>query len=811
MKKENYNDPFGQGNKPVDFKKIIFEYLLHWRFIAICLVVALVCSYFYLRYQTPVYRINSTVLIKQGEKSKVSPVAQMALVQDLTSFSMVNNFDNEVEIIQSFTLIKKVVNTLGLYIDYEAENKFSYSIPLYKNSPIQVWMSPEEAEALPSLMEVQLGYTSDNHVSATVNYTDEDAEEQVLNKTFEKLPAVFITPVGNLSISCTTDSLTSEELALLPQIKATIAPPSVMADSYKARLSAVPTSEYTSIVQLSLLDTNRLRGIDFLNMLVAIYNNEANEDKNQVAMRTAEFIDERIRVINEELSTTESELADYKQRAGLTDLSTDAQLALRENSEYESKRAENINQLRLIDHLRNYIEEPENKNEVIPVNVGLTDQSLAKIIAQYNEMMIERKRLLRTSKVTSPAVINLDASIAATRKTVLATVENLEKALQITQKNLDMEAGKFRTKISNTPKQERELRDISRQQEIKADLYLLLLQKREENAITLAAKANNGRIVEEARADKFKVSPNKRNTYMFAFVMGLMFPLGCIWLMRALRFKIEGREDVQSITDATIVGDIPQVKQDTAIGVVVRENRNGLMEETFRGLRTNLLYMLEEGQKVILFTSTTASEGKSFNAANLATSFAFMGKKTVVVGLDIRNPNLTKLFPIDKQAQGITTYLSAPSSTDLLSLCQQSGISENLYVLPCGTIPPNPTELVSRSSLDKAIEILKANFEYIILDTAPIGMVTDTRIISRVADLCVYICRADYTRKNEFELIQDLENDEKLPRFCILVNGIDMDKRKNGYYYGYGRYAKYGKYGYARKYGHSYGYKKDEE
>ena len=811
MKKENYNDPFGQGNKPIDFKKIIFEYLLHWRFIAICLVAALVCSYFYLRYQTPVYRINSTVLIKQGEKSKVSPVAQMALVQDLTSFSMVNNFDNEVEIIQSFTLIKKVVNTLGLYIDYEAENKFSYSIPLYKNSPIQVWMSPEEAEALPSLMEVQLGYTSDNHVSATVNYTDEDAEKQVLNKTFEKLPAVFITPVGNLSISCTTDSLTSEELALLPQIKATIAPPSVMADSYKARLSAVPTSEYTSIVQLSLLDTNRLRGIDFLNMLVAIYNNEANEDKNQVAMRTAEFIDERIRVINEELSTTESELADYKQRAGLTDLSTDAQLALRENSEYESKRAENINQLRLIDHLRNYIEEPENKNEVIPVNVGLTDQSLAKIIAQYNEMMIERKRLLRTSKVTSPAVINLDASIAATRKTVLATVENLEKALQITQKNLDMEAGKFRTKISNTPKQERELRDISRQQEIKADLYLLLLQKREENAITLAAKANNGRIVEEARADKFKVSPNKRNTYMFAFVMGLMFPLGCIWLMRALRFKIEGREDVQSITDATIVGDIPQVKQDTAIGVVVRENRNGLMEETFRGLRTNLLYMLEEGQKVILFTSTTASEGKSFNAANLATSFAFMGKKTVVVGLDIRNPNLTKLFPIDKQAQGITTYLSAPSSTDLLSLCQQSGISENLYVLPCGTIPPNPTELVSRSSLDKAIEILKANFEYIILDTAPIGMVTDTRIISRVADLCVYICRADYTRKNEFELIQDLENDEKLPRFCILVNGIDMDKRKNGYYYGYGRYAKYGKYGYARKYGHSYGYKKDEE
>ena len=805
MKKEAYNDPFNGGAKPVDFKKLIFEYLLHWRFIAICLVLALVGSYFYLRYQTPVYKVASTVLIKQGEKSKASSVAQMAVMQDLGSFSMANNFDNEVEIIQSFTLTKKVVNTLGLYIDYSLENKFSYSYPLYKNSPLKVWMTPDDAENLPSLLEVEVKTATGNQFAATVNYVDENGGKCQLDKTFEQLPAVFITPVGNVSLSLNSDSLSVEKLALLADVKATIAPPSMVADSYKSRLSATPTSEYTSIIQLLIYDTNRLRGIDFLNTLVAIYNNEANEDKNQVAMRTAEFIDERIRVINEELGTTENELADYMQRAGLTDLNANAQIALRENSEYDQKRAENINQLRLVNYLHEYITNPEHINEVIPANVGLTDATLANIISQYNEMMIERKRLLRTSKINSPAVVNLDASIAAARKTVVATVESLEKALQITRKNLDVEAGKFRTQISNAPKQERELRDISRQQEIKSELYLMLLQKREENAITLAAKANNGRIVEEARAGS-KVSPNKRNTYMVAFILGLMFPIGCIWLLRTLRFKIEGREDVQNITDATIVGDIPQVKQGTDIGVVVRENRNGLMEETFRSLRTNLLYMLEEGQKVMLFTSTTASEGKSFNAANLATSLAFMGKKTVVVGLDIRNPSLTKLFHIDKQAQGITTYLSAPSSTDLLSLCRQSELSENLYVLPCGIIPPNPTELVSRSSLDKAIEILKANFEYIILDTAPIGMVTDTRIISRVADLCVYICRADYTRKNEFELIQDLENDAKLPRFCILVNGIDMDKRKNGYYYGYGRYGKYGKYGYARKYGHSYGY-----
>ena len=809
MKKETYNDLFGNGGKPIDYKTLFFEYLLHWRFIAICLVLSLVGTYFYLRYQTPVYKIASTVLIKQGEKSKSSSIAQMAVMQDLGSFSMANNFDNEVEIIQSYTLIKKVVNTLGLYIDYELLNKFSYSYPLYQNSPVQVWMTPDDAENLPSLLEVHLEPTSDNQYSATVSYIDENAEECQLNKTFPQLPAVFITPVGNVSLSLAADSLTEEALALLPDVRATIAPPSLVADSYKARLSATPTSEFTSIVQLQMYDTNRKRGIDFLNTLVTIYNSEANEDKNQVAMRTAEFIDERIRVINAELGTTETELADYMQRAGLTDLSANAQIALKENSEYDQKRAENTNQLRLVSYLREYIMNPDHINEVIPANVGLTDVTLANIISQYNEMMIERKRLLRTSKVNSPVVVNLDASIAVARKTVVATVESLEKALQITRKNLDVEAGKFRTQISNTPKQERELRDISRQQEIKSELYLMLLQKREENAITLAAKANNGRIVEEARASKRHVFPQKRNSLMAAFLFGLIFPLGCIWLYRSLRFKIEGRADIERITDAAIVGDIPLVKDQTSVGIVVRENRNGLMEETFRNLRTNLQYMLEEGQKVILFTSTTSNEGKSFNAANLAASFAFMGKKTVVVGLDIRNPRLNKLFGISSKDGGITEYLAVPSSTDLLKLCQPTSVSDNLFVLPCGTIPPNPTELVARPSLDKAIQILKDHFDYIILDTAPIGMVTDTRLIARVADLCVYICRSDYTRKNEFELINDLVDDAKLPRFCILANGIDMDKRKNGYYYGYGRYAKYGKYGYARKYGNSYGYCKD--
>lgn len=567
-------------------------------------------------------------------------------------------------------------------------------------------------------------------------------------------------------------------------------------------LTAEPVGDFTSIVKLTCEDVSVRRGVDFLRMLVTQYNNEANEDKNQVATRTAQFIDERIRIINAELGSTESELAEYKQRAGLTDLSADAQLALQESSEYDKQRAENTNQLRLIAFLRSYIDDPKNRYEVIPANVGLADGALVNVIAQYNELLVERKRLLRSSNENNPMLINLDASIAVTRNTVLTTVENVEKGLQITRNSLDLQAGKYQSRINRAPQQERELISITRQQEIKANLYLMLLQKREENAITLAATANNGRIIEEPRRSGL-VAPNTLNIYFVALVLGLFFPIMGIYLVRLLRFKIESRVDVERITNVSVIGDVPLVDNVKTDSVVIKENENGLMEEVFRNVRTNIQYMLQEGQKVILFTSTVQGEGKSFNAANLAVSFAFMDRRTVVVGMDIRKPKLNHIFGLSGKLPGMTQFLASPSSVDLLSLCQPTAVSPNLYVLPSGAVPPNPTELVARKSLEQAIDLLKQHFDYIILDTAPIGMVTDTRLIARVADLSVYVCRAGYTHKNDFELINELEQEKKLPNLCVLINGIDMSKRKNGYYYSYG---KYGKYGYGKKYGYGYGY-----
>lgn len=803
MSDEKYDDLFqGEDEKPIDYKAILFEYLMYWPWFVACLLVCIAGAWCYLRYQAPVYNVNATVLIKQGDKNKPSGQnASLEAMQDLGMLSMASNFDNEVEIIQSRTLLKEVVNALNLNITYTEKRSFGYPMQLYKNTPVQVWMSPDEADKLTSSLQLQLECTPEGKVQVNTAFSH-NGKEQTLSKHFDQLPGVLVTPVGTITLS-SKDSTSIQEAHT---IYATIISPTVAAANCKAHLSADPVSKVTTIVRLNYNDTNVDRGMDFLNTLVALYNRDANDDKNEVASRTAEFIDTRIQIINQELGSTENQLATYKQKAGLTDLSSDAQLALQGNAEYTQKQAENATQLRLVQFLKEYIDNPANQMEVIPANIGLTDNALATVIGQYNEMLTERKRLLRTSSESNPAVVNLDASIQATRKNVQTSVSSVLKGLEITRNDLEHQARKFEGKISNAPTQEKELLSITRQQEIKASLYLMLLQKREENAITLAATANNGRIVEEPLSGG-PVSPNSRTFYLLALVLGIGIPVSIIYLSNLLRFKIESRADVEKITNVPVIGDIPVVET-KGNPIVVRENRNDLMEEVFRSIRTNIQFMLQENQKVVLFTSTSSGEGKSFTAENLACSFAFMGKKVVIVGLDIRKPGLNKVFHLSHKEKGITQYLVDPEHTDLLSLCQTSSESENLYILPGGIVPPNPTELVARQTLDQAIEILKKHFDYVLLDTAPIGMVTDTQLIARVADLSVYICRADYTHKSHYELINDLKKDHKLPNICTLINCINMNQRKNGYYYGYGKYGKYGKYGYGKKYGYGYGYGK---
>lgn len=712
------------------------------------------------------------------------------------------NIDNELEVLRSKTLVKEVINLLNLYVSYTDEDGFP-SKNMYKTSPVLVSLTPQEAEKLTDPMVVEMALYGEGGLE--VNVTVGDKEYQ---KHFEKLPAVFPMDEGTLAFFQSPDSLslkkdTMEASSNIRHITAKIKSPMKVARAYCENLKIEPTSKTTSVAVISLKNSSLQRGQDFINQLLEMYNRNTNNDKNEIAQKTAEFIDERINIISKELGSTEANLENFKRNAGITDLTSEAQIALTGNAEYEKKRVENRTQISLIEDLRKYIR--GNEYEVLPGNIGLQDPGLVATIERYNEMLVERKRLLRTSTENNPTIINLDTSIRAMKSNVQATLDGSLKGLLITKADLEREASRFSRRISDAPGQERQFVSIARQQEIKAGLYLMLLQKREENAIALAATANNAKIIDEAIADDIPVSPKRRMIYLIALVLGVGIPVGIIYLIGLTKFKLEGRADVEKLTTIPIVGDIPLTdeKNEKDGSIAVFENQNNLMSETFRNIRTNLQFMLQNDKKVILVTSTVSGEGKSFISANLAISLSLLGKKVVIVGLDIRKPGLNKVFRLSTKEKGITLYLANPE-TDLMSLVQPSDINQNLYILPGGTVPPNPTELLARDGLDKAIEILKKSFDYVILDTAPVGMVTDTLLIGRVADLSVYVCRADYTHKVEYTLINELAEEKKLPNLCTVINGVDLKRRKYGYYYGYGKYGKY--YGYDKRYGYGYGY-----
>ena len=784
-----------QSEEQNNIQEILFRYLIHWPWFVVSVIICVACAWGYLRLTTPVYNITATVLIKDDKKGGGASMSSELEKMGLDGFvSSSNNVDNEIEVLRSKSLAREVVNNLGLFVTYMDEDRFPKR-DLYRTSPVLVSLTPQEADKLPQTMEVGMSLQPVGTMDVQIRVGKKE-----YRKRFEKLPAVFPTDEGTVAFFANNDTLSPirpESVIKERHITAYINRPLAKKKKYADFLSIAPTSKATSVVTVSLKNSNTQRGKDYIDKLLEMYNVNANNDKNEVAQKTAEFIDERIGIISKELGNTEQDLENFKRSAGITDLSSEAQIALTGNAEYEKKRVENQTQINLVMDLQRYLQGTE--YEVLPSNVGLQDAGVAGAIDRYNEMVSERNRLLRTSTESNPAIVNLNASIRAMRGNIQTTLDATLKGLEITKADLVREAGRYSRRISDAPTQERQFVSIARQQEIKSGLYLMLLQKREENAITLAATANNAKIIDEALADDSPVSPKRMTIYLAALIFGIGIPVGIIYLIGLTKFKIEGRADVEKLTLLPVVGDVPLADEKTG-SIAVFENQNNLMSETFRNVRTNLQFMLENGKNVILVTSTISGEGKSFISANLAISLSLLGKKVVIVGLDIRKPGLNKVFNISKKEHGITQFLTNPA-INLMDLVQPSDINKNLYILPGGTVPPNPTELLARDGLEKAIETLKQNFDYVILDTAPVGMVTDTLLIGRVADLSVYVCRADYTRKAEFTLINELAENNKLPNLCIAINGVDLQKKKYGYCYG--KYGKY--YGYGKRYGYGYG------
>ncbi len=800
--------PQEEESSSIDFALIYRTVVLNWKWFVLSVIICLGVAAVYLRYTTPVYQAFAKLLIKDNNDQQSNTNRASTMLNSATLGIMSNSagIDNEMEILTSHSLAEQVVRDLKIYTTYYAVGKVKDNL-LYKDQYVSVDMDPAHLERLnaPVVMEI-LREKGKYHVTGTYYVpVNEDTADgpYTIDKTVSTLPATIGTRAGILS-------LTANGVVPMPdgaRMKVIMTSPKMMANKYAGALSVSQTSKTTTIAQLVLKDENPQRAVDYLQQLAICYNRQANEDKNEIAMRTEEFINGRLEKINAELGSTEGALENYKRRNNMVELKLNAGQAVANADQYSQKLTEANVQVALLQEMRQYMNNPNNKYEALPSNVGLTDQSATELINDYNDIVQKRNFLLQSASESSPSVVPLTQQLDELDRAIRRALNQANRNLDIQRNSVASQYGKYQGQVGETPEQERMLTQIGRQQEVKSGLYLMLLQKREENSISLAATADKGKLI-DAPAAGGRVSPKKPIIMMIALVLGLGIPALVLFLIQFFRYKIEGHEDVARLTSLPILADVA-VASDTAktkADIVVHENKNNQMEEIFRSMRTNLQFMLGEREKVIMFTSSTSGEGKTFNAANLAVSFALLGKKVLLVGLDIRKPRLAELLEIDDKQHGITSLLvkDNPTWDDIQAQTLPSGINNNLNVLMAGIIPPNPAELVARKSLDEIFAELRAHYDYIIVDTAPVGLVTDTLQISRVCDATVFVCRADFTPKDSFEMINGLNAEKKLPKMSIVINGIDMSKKKYGYYYGYGKYGKYGRYA---RYGHygSYG------
>lgn len=793
----------------LNFKTIFAMFILNWQWIVMSMVICVCIAFIYLRYKSPVYQVSVKMLIKDEDNSRRGGANQMlANMQDFGFISSSTGIDNEVEILQSHILANEAVRDLKLYVEYRADGKIKDHL-IYKTQPINVDLDPASLNKLEeelNSIKMRISKNGDTY-EVTGNTYHKNNVKKAFKGTLKSLPGTIQTELGTLTF---TQNIIEKKVAEDDKNKksrdlhVTIVPSSIVAARYINSMTVAPTSKTTSIALMTIKDFNVKRAEDFLKQLADCYNRQANADKNEIAVKTEEFINGRLEKIDAELGTTEGQLEDYKRRHNLTNLKLDATETLAQASQYSTKLAEAKSQIQLLDYLREYVDNPANKYQIVPSNVGLADASSTALINKYNQSVLDRNRMLRTASEIAPQVMTLTSTLDELQRSIRVALLQARRSADIQRQGIENQYHIYQSRVANTPEQERILTQIGRQQEVKSGLYLMLLQKREENSISLAATADKGKVIDIPMYGG-KVSPKGSIILLLAIILGFGIPFGIIYLIQLLRYKIEGHEDLEKLTHLPIIADVAVANESAKdkAGIVVKENQNNQIDEIFRGMRTNIQFMLKDDQKVIMFTSSTSGEGKTFNAANIAMSFALLGKKVILIGLDIRKPALGRLFGIKDRVKGVTPLLIKNSIdfSDISTQIQPSGINSNLDLMLAGPIPPNPAELLAGENLKTIIKELKNKYDYIILDTAPVGLVTDTLQIGKITDISIMVCRADYTPKNAIELFNNLAAEQKLPNMCIVLNGIDMSKKKYGYYYGYGKYGKYGRYGRYGSYG----------
>jgi tyrosine-protein kinase Etk/Wzc len=774
MQKEMFNE---EVDNDYQLKEILEQYVSNWKWFVLGVFLSLSLAFLYLRFTIPQYKAMTTILVKDEKKggglSELSAFADMGL-----GGALKNNVDNEIEILKSRTLVESTVKKLNLNIALIVKGKV-VDTEMFQNTPIIVSFTNQTDDFYLTKSAFKFKKTGSDKfalqegiVAMSAHLLSNPKKEYNYGERIKTRIGDLIINKSNLDESKFKNSYNEIVIEIMPLEE--------VVKSFRDRLVITPLSKTSSVVELSVIDPKIEKAEAFLNNLVQVYNEGAVEDKNFISSNTSKFIAGRLALIAEELDGVERNVENFKKSNKLTDIESEAKLFIEGSSEYDKKAVEAEIQLNVVHSMLDFIKKSTN-SDLLPTNVIIGEGDASGLINSYNQLILDRNRLLKSATAVNPSVLKMDQQIVSLKSNVVSSLSRLQSNLKIQKSNLNSQEGLLDRKIEKIPSQERQFRVIARQQKVKEELYLYLLQKREETAISLSATEPNARVIDLAKAIKIPVSPKKSIIYLAALLIGILIPFGVIYLIALFDTKIKSRLDLEGKTPIPFIGDVP--KSDAPSQIMKSECRTSTAE-ALRIIRTNLEFMVNgvpEGKaKTFFLTSTFPKEGKTFVSVNLAATFALSGKKVLLIGMDIRNPKLDEYINIPER--GFTNYLS---SKDLILddlIVKYEGF-EDFHILPAGIIPPNPAELLMSKKVDALFETLKNQYDYIIVDTAPVSLVTDTLLIAKHADCFVYVARANMLEKRMLNIPNTLYKENKLPNMCILLNDTDSTK---GYGYGYG-------------------------
>jgi capsular exopolysaccharide synthesis family protein len=761
------------------------RYLYFWKWFVLSIFVCFSVAFLYIRYTRPEYQASTTILVKDDKKGGM--LSELSAFSDLgLGNGLKNNVDNEIEILKSRTLVESTVKRLHLNISMFTKGNV-ISSEMYLDTPITVTFINKKPDFYTKSIAFKFVWlTADTF--ALEDESIEGAPKLFLNPKKEyKYEELIATRYGDLLIGKPIDK-GYQYKGNAEGINIVVSPLKNVVASFQSRLKVTSISKTSSVVEVSIIDPVAKKDEVFLDNLIQIYNEDAAADKNFISENTSKFIADRLLLITQELGDVEQDVERFKKSNKLTDIETEAKLFIEGSSEYNKKKVEVDIQLSMITSMLDFLKKSTNA-DLLPANIIAGQGDTGGLMDSYNQLILERNRIMKSATAVNPSVVKLDQEIASLKLNVTESLSRLQANLNIQKRDFSSQEGLLDSKIGEIPVQERQFRAIARQQKVKEELYLYLLQKREETAISLAATAPNARVIDAAKASDIPVSPKRDIIYLASLLLGLLIPFGILYLIDLLDTKVKNRFDITGKIAIPYLGDIPH---SDIPGEVIDSNSRSGTAEALRIVRTNLDFMLNQADestaKTIFLTSTIPGEGKTYLSVNLAGTIALSGKKVLLIGMDIRNPKLTEYLDLPNP-KGLTHYLSS-KNVAISDYIYKSTKFQDLSILPAGNIPPNPTELLMGKKVGELFEQLKKEYDFIIVDTAPVSMVSDTLILAKYADTTVYVVRANFLDKRMLYIPKLLYNEKKLNNMAVVLNSTQVAKG-----YGYGAYG-YGGYGY---------------